>query len=129
MQLMPETARRTARTNGIPYDGNLFDPQTNMQLGTAYLAGLVQDFGNCLPLAIAAYNAGPTNVANWLAANGDPEMGKSSASGGANIIDWVEEIPFDETRNYVQRVTESVVVYRALLNGTAESPLTPWLGS
>jgi soluble lytic murein transglycosylase len=129
MQLMPETARHTARTDGIPYHGDLFDPQTNMQLGTAYLAGLVQNFGNCLPLAIAAYNAGPTNVANWLAANGDPEMGKTAASGGANIIDWVEEIPFDETRNYVQRVTESVVVYRALLNGTAESPLTPWLGS
>jgi soluble lytic murein transglycosylase-like protein len=127
MQLMPDTARRTAAANAIPYHNNAFDPDTNMALGTAYLAGLVQNFGNCLPLAIAAYNAGPTNVANWLGENGDPEMGKGA--GGADIIDWVEEIPFAETRNYVQRVTESVVVYRALLNGTAESPLKPWLQS
>ena len=98
-----------------------------MALGTAYIAMLIQNFGNCLPLAIAAYNAGPTNVANWLAENGDPELGK--ANGGADLIDWVEEIPFSETRNYVQRVTESIVVYRALLNGTAASPLQPWLSS
>jgi soluble lytic murein transglycosylase len=124
MQLMPGTARRTARQNGIAYD-NLFDPAQNMALGTAYLSGLIQDFGNCLPLAIAAYNAGPTNVANWLAENGDPEQ--KTAAGGANIIDWVEEIPFSETRNYVQRVTESIVVYRALQTGSADSPLTPWL--
>jgi soluble lytic murein transglycosylase len=124
MQLMPGTARRTARQNGIAYD-NLFDPAQNMALGTAYLSGLIQDFGNCLPLAIAAYNAGPTNVANWLAENGDPEQ--KTASGGANIIDWIEEIPFSETRNYVQRVTESIVVYRALQTGSADNPLTPWL--
>ncbi len=127
MQLMPETARRTAAQSGIPYRGQLMDPGTNMALGTAYLAGLIQNFGNCLPLAIAAYNAGPTNVANWLADNGDPQMGK--ASGGANLVDWIEEIPFSETRNYVQRVSESIVIYRALLNGTAASPLQPWLSS
>ncbi len=127
MQLMPATARRTAAQNGIPYGGQLMDPDTNMALGTAYIAMLIQNFGNCLPLAIAAYNAGPTNVANWLAENGDPELGK--ANGGADLIDWVEEIPFSETRNYVQRVTESIVVYRALLNGTAASPLQPWLSS
>jgi soluble lytic murein transglycosylase len=98
-----------------------------MALGTTYIGGLIADFGNCLPLAIAAYNAGPTNVANWLAENGDPELGANA--GGANLIDWVEEIPFSETRNYVQRVTESIVVYRALLNGTAASPLLPWLQS
>ena len=123
MQLMPETARRTAEKNGLPSD-DLFDPQQNMALGTAYLAGLVQDFGNCLPLAIAAYNAGPTNVANWLSEYGNPELGKNA--GGADIIDWVEEIPFNETRNYVQRVSESVTIYRALLNGSADSPITPW---
>jgi soluble lytic murein transglycosylase len=129
MQLMPETARRTAAANGIPYSGvaDLDDPQTNMALGSAYIAGLIQNFGNCLPLAIAAYNAGPTNVANWLAENGDPEMG--SGIGGANMIDWVEEIPFSETRNYVQRVTESIVIYRALQTGQATSPLQQWLQS
>lgn len=124
MQLMPATARKTSRDNGIPYD-NLFDPTQNMALGTAYLAGLIQQFGDCLPLAIASYNAGPQNVANWLAENGDPEM--RAQAGGANIIDWIEEIPFNETRNYVQRVTESIVVYRALQTGTADNPLTPWL--
>jgi soluble lytic murein transglycosylase len=124
MQLMPATARKTGRDNGIAYN-NLFDPNQNMALGVAYINELVQDFGNCLPLAIAAYNAGPTNVANWMAENGDPEM--KNAQGGANIIDWVEEIPFSETRNYVQRVSESIVVYRALTTGSAEDPLTPWI--
>ncbi len=127
MQLLPATARQTARTNGIPFDGNLQNPAQNMALGTAYIAGLIQQFGNCLPLAIAAYNAGPNNVANWLAENGDPELGHNA--GGADVIDWVEEIPFNETRNYVQRVTESIVIYRALLNGAADSPLKPWLPS
>jgi soluble lytic murein transglycosylase len=124
MQLMPATARKTSHDEGIPYN-DLFDPNQNMALGTAYLAGLIQQFGNCLPLAIAAYNAGPQNVANWLAENGDPEM--RGQPGGANIIDWIEEIPFNETRNYVQRVTESIVIYRALQTGTADNPLTPWL--
>lgn len=124
MQLMPSTARRTAKQSGLP-DLNLFDPSQNMALGSFYLAGLIQQFGNCLPLAIAAYNAGPNNVANWLAENGDPELG--AHPGGANIIDWIEEIPFAETRNYVQRVTESIVIYRALLTGTSDDPLTPWL--
>ncbi len=124
MQLMPATARKTGRDNGIAYN-NLFDPNQNMALGVAYINELVQDFGNCLPLAIAAYNAGPTNVANWMAENGDPEM--KNAQGGANIIDWVEEIPFNETRNYVQRVSESITVYRALQTGSAEDPLVPWM--
>ncbi|HQT63671.1 MAG: hypothetical protein B7Z75_08095 [Acidocella sp. 20-57-95] len=125
MQLMPATARKTAKTNNIPYHGDLTNPNTNMALGVAYIAQLINSFGDCLPLAIAAYNAGPTNVANWLAENGDPEM--KNAVGGANIIDWVEEIPFNETRNYVQRVTESIVVYRALQTGSAENPLSPWM--
>ena len=125
MQLMPATARHTAARDGIPYRDNLFDPQENMRIGDAYIDGLVKDFGNCLPLAIAAYNAGPTNVAHWLATNGDPELG--DRAGGADIIDWVEEIPFNETRNYVQRVTESIVIYQALLNGTTDDPLTPWM--
>jgi soluble lytic murein transglycosylase len=124
MQLLPATARLTARKNALA-DTNLFDPDQNMTLGSTYLAGLVQDFGNCLPLAIAAYNAGPTNVARWLSANGDPELG--SNAGGADIIDWVEEIPFNETRNYVQRVTEGIVIYRAFLTGAATDPLTPWV--
>ncbi|OYV32693.1 MAG: hypothetical protein B7Z80_26190 [Rhodospirillales bacterium 20-64-7] len=125
MQLMPATARKTAKLNGLPINGNLYDPNFNMALGVAYINQLILSFGDCLPLAIAAYNAGPTNVANWLAEYGDPEM--KSAPGGANIIDWIEEIPFSETRNYVQRVTESIVVYRALQTGSAQDPLTRWM--
>ena len=78
MQLMPATARRTAAQNGIPYDGDLTDPDTNMALGAAYFNSLLQSFGECEPLAIAAYNAGPTNVANWLGENGDPELGSAA---------------------------------------------------
>jgi soluble lytic murein transglycosylase len=124
MQLEPATARRTARLNGLAAN-NLFDPAQNMLLGTTYFSGLVQNFGNCLPLSIAAYNAGPSNVAKWLAANGDPELGKNA--GGADIIDWIEEIPFNETRNYVERVSESIVIYRAFLTGSADDPITPWM--
>jgi soluble lytic murein transglycosylase len=124
MQLMPETARRTARKYSIPY-ANPFNPNQNMALGEAYLAQEVANFGNCLPLAIAAYNAGPTNVARWISDNGDPELG--SAAGGADIIDWIEEIPYNETRNYVQRVSENITIYRALLNGSADLTVTPWL--
>ncbi len=124
MQLMPATARLTARKNGLS-DDDLFDPAQNMMLGTTYFAGLLRDFGDCLPLAIAAYNAGPTNVSNWLSEYGDPELGKHA--GGANIIDWVEEIPFSETRNYVQRVSEGITIYRALLTGSADFPLSHWM--
>lgn len=124
MQLLRSTAALTARKNNLgPMD--VYDPNQNMQLGTIYLAGLIKDFGNCLPLAIAAYNGGPTNVAKWLRSNGDPELGNQP--GGADIIDWVEEIPFGETRNYVQRVSESIVIYQALLGGAASDPLSPWL--
>jgi soluble lytic murein transglycosylase len=124
MQLLPSTARKTARDNALP-DDNLFDPTENMALGTTYLAGLIQQFDNCLPMAIAAYNAGPENVSNWVAENGDPAL--TTQPGGADMIDWIEEIPFNETRNYVQRVTESIVIYRALQSNTADNPLSPYL--
>ena len=124
MQLLPSTAQRTGAQYGLAAD-NLFDPTQNMALGASYLAQEIRNFGNCLPLAIAAYNAGPTNVANWLAENGDPELGANP--GGANMIDWLEEIPFNETRNYVQRVSENITIYRALLTGSAISPVAKWL--
>lgn len=124
MQLLPATARMTANKAGLP-DGNLFDTDQNMALGTAYFAAELQNFGTCLPLAIAAYNAGPTAVARWLGNNGDPELGHQP--GGADIIDWVELIPYSETRNYVQRVSENITIYGAKLNGSADSPITPWL--
>ncbi len=124
MQLLPATAQMTARKAGLPY-GNLFDTGENMTLGTSYFATELQNFGECLPLAIAAYNAGPNAVARWLGQFGDPELG--SQPGGANIIDWVEQIPYAETRNYVQRVSENITIYRAKLTGKADTPITPWL--
>ena len=126
MQLEPATARRLGRQHHLPYT-NLFNPTQNMALGNLFLAALISGSQNCLPLAFAGYNGGPMNVARWIAANGDPELG--NATGGADIIDWVEEIPFSETRNYVERVTESVVIYRALLTGVADDPLASWMGS
>lgn len=123
MQLMPRTAREIAKKSGLadPKSVQFAPPDLNLLLGSAYFASLMNRFGDCLPLAVAAYNGGPHNVENWIAANGDPR------TPGTNIIDWIEEIPFAETRNYVQRVTEGVVIYRALRIGSAADPLTKWL--
>lgn len=121
MQLMPGTARYVSRKYGLPAD-NLFDPTQNMQLGSTYLAHQIEHFGPCVPLAIAAYNAGPGNVGTWLGEYGQPDW--APTAGAPNIIDWIEEIPFDQTRDYVQRVSENIVVYHALLTGQATSPVT-----
>lgn len=123
MQLMPRTAREIAAKSGLanPRTVQFASPPLNLQLGSAYFASLMNRFGECMPLAIAAYNGGPRNVENWIAENGDPRLP------GVSIIDWIEEIPFAETRNYVQRVTEGVVIYRALRTGRAADPLARWL--
>lgn len=122
MQLMPATAVITARKLGVPHTpAKLFEPAHNMALGTAYLAEQVGNFDGAVPLALAAYNAGPHRVRQWLAEAGDPRL--PAAQGGADPIDWVERIPFTETRNYVQRVTESVAIYAARANETAQHPV------
>ena len=79
--------------------------------------GHYDSWGGSLVLATAAYNAGPGNVRKWMAANGDP------GTGGVDAIDWIEQIPFGETRNYVQRVLENMEVYRNRLAGR-DMPLT-----
>jgi soluble lytic murein transglycosylase len=108
MQLMPATAKRVAKSLKLPFSLKRLtaDARYNMTLGRAYLEGLIEDFGGSYVLAIAAYNAGPGRVRDWMGAFGDPR------SHGADIIDWVESIPFSETRNYVQRVLENLQVYR-----------------
>ena len=108
MQLMPATAVAVARKLGDAPDlaALTTSPDTNMRLGTAYLRSLMDQFG-ALPMALAAYNAGPRRVQDWVTANGDPRTGEIS------MIDWIELIPFNETRNYVQRVLENVALYRA----------------
>jgi len=113
MQIMPSTARHDARLAGLPYRPNdlIRDPAYNMQLGMAELAGCIGDWNNSLILASAAYNAGPTNAKKWIAAFGDPR------SPSVDPVDWIEEIPFNETRNYVQRVIENLEIYRGRLAG------------
>lgn len=106
MQLMPGTAREQAGKLGVPYNFGALSTDTdyNIQLGSAYFARMYAIYGS-YPLAVAAYNAGGGNVNKWLAANGDPR------TGSVDVVDWVEKIPFFETKNYVQRVLENAVVY------------------
>jgi soluble lytic murein transglycosylase len=111
MQLLDGTAAHVARRHGVSYRGSssLYDPATNTRLGQLYLQDLLTHYNGFAPLAIAAYNAGPGNINKFLNANGDPR------AKGRDWTDWVERIPFYETRNYVQRVWEAYVIYGALL--------------
>ena len=115
MQLMPGTARQTAQQIGIGYSQNrLTNPDYNIQLGVAHLEELLERWGGSYVLTIAAYNAGSGNVARWIETYGDPR------NPDADVIDWIELIPFGETRNYVQRVLENVQVYRDRLTGGSQ---------
>ena len=113
LQLMPATARATARSYGLAYDqGRLIsDPSYNARIGAAHLGDLVAEFNGSYIMTFAAYNAGRGRVREWVEAYGDPRDPR------VDPIDWVERIPFTETRNYVQRVMENVQVYRARLGG------------
>jgi soluble lytic murein transglycosylase len=122
MQLMPFTAQAVAKQIGTATSLVTLtsDPAHNMRLGTAYLREMQDRFDNSLPLAIAAYNAGPRHVDEWLAENGDPRIGP------IDMLDWIELIPLSETRNYVQRVLENVVVYRARRGESTPTLLAQW---
>ena len=113
MQIIPGTASATARRIGSAYSGPsaLYDPELNLTLGSAYLQQLVEQFDGSYVLAIAAYNAGPSRSWQWLSDWGDPR------TGAIDPVEWVELIPFEETRNYVQRVMENLQVYRHRLAG------------
>jgi soluble lytic murein transglycosylase len=126
MQLMPGTAREVAGKLGIGYDfGRLTsDPSYNIMLGSSYFATLLAQWGGNVPLAVASYNAGAGNVRRWVRENGDPR-------GGADIVRWIEDIPYSETRNYVQRVLENAVVYDAIRSqraGGTANRLSYYLG-
>ncbi len=123
MQLMPGTAAQVAREIGVatPLPSLTADAALNVRLGAAYLHRLMAQYDACTPLAVAAYNAGPARVAEWLASYGDPRQS------GVAMLDWIELIPFGETRNYVQRVIENEVVYRARAGEVRPHPLAPWL--
>ncbi|MEO6033281.1 MAG: lytic transglycosylase domain-containing protein, partial [Burkholderiaceae bacterium] len=110
MQLMPATARWTARKIGLPYTHDLIaDLETNLKLGTAYLKLVLDDFDGSQPLAAAAYNAGPGRPRRWREGPVlDPAV-------------WAENIPFSETRDYVKKVLSNGAIYAALISGQPPS--------
>lgn len=112
MQMMLPSAKKAAKEGGLPYrpEALLSDPDYNIQLGMIEYAGHLANWGGSYVLAAAAYNAGPVNARRWLAAIGDPRT-------GADPVDWIEQIPFPETRNYVERALENMEVYRGRLAG------------
>jgi soluble lytic murein transglycosylase len=116
MQVMPDSGRKAASQAGLPFRPNdlLTDPTYNMQLGMTEIGSDMVDWGGSLVLTAAAYNAGPGNVSKWLNTYGDPR------SPTTDPIDWIESIPFGETRNYVMRVLDNAEVYRVRLSGREE---------
>ncbi len=114
MQLMPASAKRAADMIGVSYRlaELTTNPAYNMQLGMATLNEYLERWDGSYILGIATYNAGPVNVRNWVETYGDPR------NPGVDTVDWMESIPFPETRNYVQRVIENIEVYRNRLSRT-----------
>ena len=120
MQLMPGTAAQLARQMKIKkFDQKRLtkDPGFNLTLGRAYLGQLVERFDGSYVLGVASYNAGASRVAEWVRLYGDPR------DKATDVVDWIETIPFDETRNYVLRVMENLQVYRHRLGHTREPEL------
>ena len=110
MQVMPSTAKMVAQKLGIDFSETRLktDPHYNMLIGTAYLKERLEDYQGSIILTLAAYNAGPGSVRKWIERYGDPRNPE------VDPIDWVEKIPYSETRNYIQRVMENNVVYQAI---------------
>jgi len=125
MQLMPATAQEQAGKRGVGYDfGRLTsDASYNVMLGSSYFRRLLDQWNGNYVLAVASYNAGAGNVRKWVRNNGDPR------APGADVVAWIEDIPFSETRGYVQRVLENTVVYDRM-NPRATTPrqLSHFLG-
>lgn len=114
MQLLPETGARMARELGLDFAERRLteDPGFNVVLGAAYLGRMVAEFGPSIALVASGYNAGPNRPRRWIEEYGDPRATQT------DVVDWVEMIPFAETRTYVMRVAEALVIYRARLRGT-----------
>jgi soluble lytic murein transglycosylase len=115
MQVLPSTAKIMAGKLGLPYQAEklLTDPAYNVKMGAAYLGDMIAEFGPSIALIASGYNAGPGRPRRWITEFGDPRADST------DIVDWVETIPFAETRTYVMRVVEGVVIYRAKLKGSA----------
>jgi soluble lytic murein transglycosylase-like protein len=120
MQVTPEAGRDTAKRFGVAYDWKrlVSDPVYNTQMGAAEVAALLKEYRGSYVMAFAGYNAGRGRVQEWVAKHGDPRDPKIDA------VDWVERIPFAETRNYVQRVMENLQVYCARF-GASTATLEP----
>ncbi|WP_244325637.1 transglycosylase SLT domain-containing protein [Shewanella aestuarii] len=115
MQLMPATAKQTAKKNNIPFNNvkDLYQPKVNVMLGSAYYAQLLKQFDNNRVLATAAYNAGPSNVKRWLAVS----------KGNLDAMSFIESIPFTETREYVQAVFSYRMIYQQQNKVNAKQPM------
>ena len=113
MQVTPDAGRYVCKKYGASFDLNRMktDPVYNAALGAAELGGLIEDYRGSYIMTFAAYNAGRGSVKKWIERYGDPRDPKVDA------VDWVELIPFSETRNYVQRIMENLQVYRARFGG------------
>ncbi|GGI25581.1 lytic transglycosylase domain-containing protein [Bradyrhizobium guangdongense] len=114
MQVTPEAGRDTAKRFGVTYDWDrmVSDPVYNTQMGAAELSALMSEYRGNQIMTFAGYNAGRGRVRDWVQAHGDPR------DPNVDPVDWVERIPLSETRNYVQRVMENVLVYRARFEGS-----------
>lgn len=114
LQLLPGTARDMAKKHGLPYARQRLtsDAAYNAALGAAYLGEQLERFSGSYVLTFAGYNAGPRRAEEWVARHGDPR-----AQPVDNVVDWIERIPYAETRNYVQRVMENYQVYKMRLEG------------
>ena len=114
MQLMPATAKLVAKELGIKYDQVKLtrDIQYNIRLGSFYIKKLIDQFSGSEMLAIASYNAGPNATKRWIDEFYDPRLEKDHNK----IIDWIELITYSETRNYVQRIIENMIVYKYLMS-------------
>jgi soluble lytic murein transglycosylase len=117
LQLLPRTARAMAKQVGLGFSASRLttDPGYNASLGAAYLTEQLARFDGSYVLTFAGYNAGPARVQDWVRRYGDPR-GKDVHA----IVDWIERIPFAETRNYVQRVMENLQVYKMRLSGEVD---------
>ena len=115
MQLMPATAKYISKKEQLPYSAERLtsDGSYNVTLGRAYLERLLDDFGGSYVLAVAAYNAGPGRVREWLNEYGDPRGGR------IDMVDWIEILPFTETRRYVQHVLDNLQIYRGRDGGAS----------
>ncbi len=115
MQVLPGTAKLMAGKLGKPFDASKLttDPAYNVAMGAAYLAEMAEEFGASVALIASGYNAGPGRPRRWIDEFGDPR------SPDIDVVDWIESVPFTETRTYIMRVAEGVVIYRAKLKGEA----------